>query len=68
MEELKPCPFCGSTAIYQCMDYGYINDSVVIFCNSCKTIVKIEANHENGWSEEALHRATEAWNRRANDE
>lgn len=63
-EELKPCPFCGSTDIYPTFEEGCINDSAVVFCNSCKVSVKVESNDQEGYTAETERRALEAWNKR----
>ena len=64
MEKLKPCPFCGSEVIYITTDYGYSNDTVAIFCNTCKTVVKLEENDEEGVNEKTTEKAVRAWNKR----
>ena len=64
MNELKPCPFCGSTDIYATFEQGCIDDSAVIFCNTCKVSVKLEENDQEGVNEITKRKAVEAWNRR----
>lgn len=64
----KPCPFCGSTDIYLTFERGYIDDSVVMFCNNCKTSVKLEENDQEGFTNEAAAKAVEAWERRTDHE
>ena len=64
MTELKPCPFCGAPNPYITFERGYINDSVVVFCNICKTSVKLEENDQEGVNTAAIQKAIEAWNRR----
>ena len=61
---VKPCPFCGSDWIYVTFEHGYIDDSAIVFCNSCKVSVKLEENDQEGFSEETAKKAVEAWNRR----
>lgn len=63
--DVKNCPFCGSSDIYITHEPGYLDDSVVIFCNNCKVSVKLEENDQEGFSDEAIRKAVEAWNRRA---
>lgn len=63
--KLKSCPFCGSEDIYLTHEPGYIDDSAIIFCNSCKVSVKLEANDQEGINDITETRAIEAWNRRA---
>ena len=65
MDELKPCPFCGSEVIYVTTKEGRMDSTTTIFCNSCKTSVILEENEEEGFSKETKAKAIEAWNRRA---
>lgn len=67
MYKLKPCPFCGSTAVYKTFERGYLDDSAVIFCNACKVSVKLEDNDQEGYNDETVRRAIKEWNRRASD-
>ena len=62
--KLKPCPFCGSTWLYITTEHGWLSDSTVIFCNSCKASVKLEENDQEGMTEETRQRAIEHWNKR----
>lgn len=66
---LLPCPFCGSTHIYETFESmdGYRNteDTAVLFCNACKAIVKLEHNELEGVNETTRKVAREAWNTRA---
>lgn len=64
---VKPCPFCGSEVIYVTFEHGYIDDSAVVFCNSCKVSVKVEENDQEGFNDVTAKRAVKAWNRRANE-
>jgi Lar family restriction alleviation protein len=60
MDELKPCPFCGSDRITIMVRLPF-NDEVVgyyVFCSGCG------ARSALNFSEEI---AIEAWNRRAED-
>ena len=71
MEQLKPCPFCGSTDLYlETEEVGfplYVNVPI-IFCNTCKTISKTEDDSMEMREEKAYEylkiKAIEAWNRR----
>lgn len=63
-KQLKPCPFCGSDVIYITHRNGYIDTTVIVFCNSCKISVDIEENDQEGWNGETVRRAVKAWNRR----
>lgn len=74
MNELKPCPFCGSTVIYETysQEYSLGTKTPEIFCNSCKIIFAVEDNspyiNEN---EDYVYRkakTAEAWNRRAGEQ
>lgn len=62
--KLKPCPFCGCSAIYLTFERGYLDDSAIVFCNGCKVSVKVESNDQEGITAETNQRAIEAWNRR----
>lgn len=53
MEELKPCPFCGSTNLKQ----GYVITAPVIECGNCHAI---SPNHIDKTEEDII----EAWNTR----
>lgn len=70
MEELKPCPFCGAGAgcIYLTFEHGYLDSSMIVFCDSCKISVKLEDNDQEGDTDETRRKAIEAWNRRAHDD
>lgn len=56
MADLKPCPFCGSTA-------KMVKDKVGIYKIFC---TRLDCNAQMGWSINAGLLADE-WNRRAND-
>lgn len=60
-----PCPFCGSDDIYVTYEHGYLDDSAVVFCNSCKVSVKLEENDQEGINGETMMKAVEAWKRRS---
>ena len=64
MNKLVSCPFCGSNAIYITHEPGYLDDSAIIFCNCCKVSVKLEENDQEGFNDETVRKAVEAWNRR----
>lgn len=62
---LKPCPFCGCTAIYVThTNYYDTEDTVSIFCNGCKAHVTLEQNEAEGINEKTKSEAIEAWNTR----
>lgn len=64
--ELKPCPFCGSPQIYVTHTRYYDNeDTVCMFCNTCKQVVFLENNEGEGINETTKAAAVEAWNNRA---
>ena len=63
--DLRPCPFCGSNDIYVTLETGYIDDSVVVFCNTCKVSLKLEDNDQEGDSTDSRIKAVRAWNRRS---
>lgn len=63
-QRLRPCPFCGSEDLYVTLEDGYIDSSVVVFCNACKVSVKLEDNDQEGDSADNRIKAVRAWNRR----
>ena len=71
MIDLKPCPFCGGTAIYETysQEYAYGTKNPEIFCNSCKVIFAVEDDSPYVGGEEDFKyrkmKTVEAWNRRA---
>lgn len=71
--KLKPCPFCGSEAIYETysQEYALGTKNPEIFCNSCKAIFSIEdSSPYMNCDEDYKYRkqkTIEAWNRRAYD-
>lgn len=52
MDELKPCPFCGGTAIMRELPYRMF----FVHCDSCRVETDCEDSPED---------ATNVWNRRA---
>ena len=70
MESLKPCPFCGATEgnLYITSLEGRSDETVAIFCNSCKTLVFIEDNDNEGDNIFTRQKAVQAWNRRVDHE
>lgn len=63
--DLRPCPFCGGHDLYVTLESGYIDCSVVVFCNTCKVSLKLEDNDQEGDSTDNRIRAVKAWNRRS---
>lgn len=61
MEKLKPCPFCGSTDIEVCEDFGYF-----IGCDTrdCRGNFSLCERQETGYYH-SRKEAVAAWNRRA---
>lgn len=73
MAELKKCPFCGSTDIYETYTEEYLGTkNPEIFCNSCKAIFSIEDNSPYlNCDEDYKYRrekTIEAWNKRAEED
>ena len=64
MDKLKPCPFCGSDAIYRVRNNGYLDDTAAVFCNSCKSIMFTEENDQEGVNDKTEKIAADAWNKR----
>ena len=64
-DELKPCPFCGSTDLH--LYYDNVDDRCNPFdpcvrCNGCRTIFKFFYNELGG-----LGDIQKAWNRRVKE-
>ena len=68
--DLKPCPFCGGEPLLMQKE----NNSWYVTCNSCsasskehapRAVIPWEAYHA---LQDAVSKAVDAWNRRANDE
>ena len=57
MDELKPCPFCGESAVETRTDDNGI--SWYIFCNDCGVMCGYAMSKKD---------AIEAWNRRSSDD
>ena len=72
--ELKPCPFCGSTDIYETysQEYALGTKNPEIFCNTCKVIFSIEDDSPYMNCDDDFKyrkdKTIEAWNRRERDE
>lgn len=70
MAELKPCPFCGGTAIYLTFRQDHFDGEKIpiIFCNHCKVSVEAEDDAPSVYYEERykwlLNKVTKAWNMR----
>lgn len=64
---IAPCPFCGSSWLYQTQKNGYGDYTPVMFCNSCKAVVTWEQVEEEGVSYETSAFVRERWNARAED-
>lgn len=66
--ELLPCPFCGSTQVdvISITHTRYIDndDTVCVFCDTCRQAVILESNEAEGATETTLSKAIGAWNTR----
>ncbi len=56
MNELKPCPFCGSEAVYH---EGWSN---YIKCSQCKTYLRLDKEDFSSWNNRADLAATKRAN------
>lgn len=64
LKELKPCPFCGGGDLYFVKLNTYYDETVAVFCNTCKMTAYPEDNEEEGDDEKCYARIVEAWNKR----
>ena len=69
MIELKPCPFCGCSAIYEARREDYMTgERPQIFCNGCKVIVEVENDSPYFSDDETMQylrdKLVKIWNRR----
>lgn len=81
MDELKPCPFCGSKAILKQIAYGTTHDGYArmcfrIECQKCgataprshwEVLVALSTNTSIYYAKDDRGKAIEEWNRRADD-
>lgn len=74
MSDLKPCPFCGSKAVYQTytQEYPFGTKRPMIFCNLCK--IEFSREDESPYIdvdkdyEYRKNAVIHAWNRRKETE
>lgn len=69
IHELKPCPFCGGKVhLWECEPriHRYPNYHFCVVCNECDLLFGFDEDY--GGVFETEQEATEAWNRRANDD
>lgn len=59
-EELKPCPFCGGTAVVSAEHQGS-----QAWCKDCNVATPICISNSN---ESSMKRAVKMWNRRVKDD
>ena len=60
-QNLRKCPFCGSAGVIE--QKRALNTWIVQYSNN-----QCPASYMIGWDYDTEEEATEAWNRRANDE
>ena len=62
MEELKPCPFCGTNPLVIANKYRHHQTTFCVKCNNIDcTVIPVTYEHSE------MNAAIEAWNRRADD-
>lgn len=67
MEKLKPCPFCGGTAVFEDWEFARVSGTTV-GCDSCGAYI-IMSDLEDGDKGDSWHdKAVEKWNHRAIEE
>ena len=66
-EELKPCPFCGSTEVKV---FSFSDGGICVKCLDCycQTAVMNDFCIMDAKKKSAFERITEAWNRRVDNE
>lgn len=64
MQELKPCPFCGSKDV---RIFVYSEGGVCVKCLRClcQTFISADHTYKDAKEECACERVVKAWNRRA---
>ena len=74
LNELKPCPFCGSEEIIA--EINYLSKRFCVYCGECPANIELgfaDANIGDGSfisfyeARKIMDNLTESWNRRAND-
>lgn len=75
MKKLKPCPFCGGKAEYNCVSTDRISMVIEICCNECGIMTRaaeatLFLDRENGvgLSASTVDIIADKWNRRVQDE
>ena len=64
---LKPCPFCGSTALYEGIYDMDGFDTPMVFCDWCKAMFTVEGSEDwiGDGSNDGMDKLRAAWNMRA---
>ena len=63
MDDLKPCPFCGSSVMF---NHAPTGEPTSVWCNRCHSLTtfsRVRTDHKRAFGE-IMDEIAEAWNRR----